>query len=78
MTNRDKTARCITCQRDFHPLGIARHRASHRDKRERCEIDFSDGSTVTYYFDRPPPRVSFSDWQCPPERNAGLTDNVTG
>lgn len=29
---------CKNCKRKFHPLGIARHRAMHRDKKEDCVI----------------------------------------
>jgi len=35
---------CETCQRGFHPLGIMRHRAMHRDKKEDCEIRFLTGT----------------------------------
>jgi hypothetical protein len=38
---------CHTCDREFHSLGIARHRAMHRERREDCKIQYSDG--VTYF-----------------------------
>lgn len=41
--NRSLTAYCKTCDRYFHPLGLARHRAKHRDHKENCEIEFSNG-----------------------------------
>ena len=42
---------CRTCGRDFHYLGIARHRSMHRDKNEDCEIVFSDGTVKTIVVD---------------------------
>jgi hypothetical protein len=33
---------CETCDRWFHHLGIARHRAAHRDRNEDCVIEYSD------------------------------------
>jgi len=45
---RYKNCRCITCEKDFHYLGIARHRAMHRDRREGCIIQYSNGSTYAY------------------------------
>lgn len=50
--NKLKTCRCHTCGRSFHPLGIARHRAMHRDKYEDCTITFKYGRTVTWKFSR--------------------------
>lgn len=47
-----KNCRCITCKKNFHYLGIARHRAMHRDKKEVCEITYTDG--VTYIHDFTP------------------------
>lgn len=44
---------CQTCGRSFHYLGIARHRAMHRDRRERCVIEYSDGSVYEYEYDLP-------------------------
>lgn len=45
---------CYNCKRDFHHLGIARHRAMHRDRREDCEIMFSDGRTIVHRYSRLP------------------------
>ena len=42
---------CHTCDKWFHYLGINRHRASHRDKKERCTITYTYGDTYTFYFD---------------------------
>ncbi len=38
------------CEKKFHQLGIARHRAMHRDRREFCEIELSDGYVREYNF----------------------------
>lgn len=34
-------------------MGIARHRAKHRDKKEYCKIGFTNGIIVDYPFDDP-------------------------
>lgn len=41
---------CYTCERGFHHLGIARHRAKHRDKGENCKIQYSDGRVITFNY----------------------------
>lgn len=41
---------CRTCNKDFLPMGIARHRAMHRDKKEDCTITFTNGETYFYDF----------------------------
>ena len=46
-----KNCYCHTCKKYFHYLGINRHRAMHRDKKEHCKITFTYGNTVTYKFD---------------------------
>jgi len=43
---------CHTCDKDYHHLGIARHRAMHRDKREDCKITYSTGRTYDYDFSK--------------------------
>lgn len=40
-----KTCKCHTCNRWFHPLGIMRHRAMHRDRQEDCRITYTHGDT---------------------------------
>ena len=45
-----KACFCITCAKPFHSLGIARHRAKHREKEEDCKITFSDGRTYEYLY----------------------------
>jgi len=46
---RFKNCYCYTCGKSFHYLGIARHRAKHRDKRQNCKISYTNGDT--YIFD---------------------------
>lgn len=58
MVTNAKNCYCYTCKREFHYLGIARHRAMHRDKKEDCEILFSDGSIyLWHYAERPNTRL---------------------
>ncbi len=47
---RYKDCHCHTCDKDFHHMGIARHRSAHRDKKENCEITFSTGRRLLYQF----------------------------
>ena len=42
-------AYCETCNRYFSKYGIARHRAMHRDKKERCIIELQSGRHLYYY-----------------------------
>jgi hypothetical protein len=44
------TCYCHTCDRWFHYLGIARHRAAHRDKKETCKITYTNGETYLYKY----------------------------
>ncbi len=48
---------CETCKKTFKPMGIARHRAMHRDKKQDCIIsingwkykwNYSTGQTGEY------------------------------
>ncbi len=41
---------CYTCGKEFHSLGIARHRAMHREKYEDCEIAYKDGRTYKHQY----------------------------
>ncbi len=41
---------CHNCKKDFHHLGIMRHRSMHRDRKEKVTITFSKGDTYTYDF----------------------------
>lgn len=45
---RFRTCYCHTCKKSFYPLGIARHRAMHRDKKEDCKITFTHGDAYEY------------------------------
>lgn len=47
---RKKDCYCETCNKYFHHLGIARHRAMHRERKENCVISYSDYSTVFHKF----------------------------
>jgi len=49
VTNK-KNCYCVTCQRAFHYLGIAKHRAAHRKRGEYCEIIYTDGRTFVHDF----------------------------
>lgn len=46
----DKNCYCHTCDKSFHSLGIARHRAMHRDRQEECKITYDDGFTYNHDF----------------------------
>lgn len=50
MTTSNKNCYCLTCEKAFHYLGIARHRAAHRDKREDCKIMYSNGDVYKHAF----------------------------
>lgn len=43
-----KECYCHTCKRNFHYLGITRHRAAHRYRREDCEITYTYGDTYLH------------------------------
>lgn len=45
---REKECFCHTCKREFHYLGITRHRAAHRKRFQDCKITFTHGDTYTY------------------------------
>ncbi len=47
---RDKDCTCHTCDKDFHYLGIARHRAMHREKKENCVITYTHGDTYSHNY----------------------------
>ena len=49
---REKDCHCHTCNKDFHHLGIARHRAMHRDKNQNCKITFSTGKTYLWNYSK--------------------------
>jgi len=52
MIPREKNCHCFTCGRDFHYLGITRHRAMHRDKKEKCKIMYTYGDTYIHDYSK--------------------------
>lgn len=40
---------CTKCEKTFKPLGIARHRAMHREKKENIRI-ITNGYIITDWF----------------------------
>ena len=44
-----KNCYCYTCNKDFHYLGIARHRRSHLDHNEECKIQYTNGEVYIHY-----------------------------
>lgn len=46
----EKACFCYLCNKPFHYLGIARHVAMHRDRKETCLVKYSDGKTYRYQF----------------------------
>ena len=50
---------CHKCKRYFHPLGIMRHRAMHRDKKETVKITFSDGRCSVYDYGKKEPDLIY-------------------
>lgn len=47
---RRRSTYCHTCDRHFHHLGIARHTAMPRDRREDCTVTYTHGDTFTFAF----------------------------
>ena len=47
-----KRCYCHTCNKDYHYLGISRHRAMHRDKQEKCKITYTHGDTYLHCFEK--------------------------
>ncbi|MBA7525253.1 hypothetical protein ES705_17404 [subsurface metagenome] len=47
---RAKGCYCHTCATAYHYLGIARHRAMHRDLGENCKITYTSGDTYVHRF----------------------------
>jgi len=45
-----KNCICHTCNKHFHYLGITRHRAMHRDKKEDCEITYTHGDRYIHKY----------------------------
>lgn len=49
---REKECYCVTCDKEFNSLGIARHRAMHRDRRENCTIVYKNGERRVHLFNK--------------------------
>ena len=47
---RNKACFCYACARYFHYLGIARHRAMHRDRKEDCKIGYTNGNIYNHKY----------------------------
>jgi len=47
---KEKNCYCHTCEKTFHYLGITRHRAMHRDRKEDCKITYTYGDTYIHKF----------------------------
>lgn len=47
-----KDCYCYTCKKEIHHLGIARHRAMHRDKKQDCTIKFSKGDVYSWIYSK--------------------------
>ncbi len=57
----DAYCHCHTCNKTMHSMGIARHRAMHRDKHEDCTITYSGGDTYTSEFSKHKHRVQLNE-----------------
>lgn len=49
-----KDCYCYTCSKAMHHLGVARHRAMHREKKTDCKIKFSGGQIFSWSYAPPP------------------------
>ncbi len=49
---RDKNCYCHTCGKDYHYLGITRHRMGHKNRFEDCKITFTHGNTSSWSFSK--------------------------
>ncbi len=47
-----KNCYCYTCKKPFHYLGITKHRAMHRDKKEDCEIGYTNGKIYMHGYSK--------------------------
>lgn len=46
-----KMWRCINCNKELKTLGMTRHRAMHRDRKEYCQMMDSDGNIHHYHYE---------------------------
>lgn len=44
---------CHNCEKDFHPLGIMRHRKMHIERREVVVITYTGGDTYKHSPEKP-------------------------
>lgn len=49
---RSKNCYCHTCKKYFHWLGIARHRAAHKERFEDCKITYTHGDVGQYEYSK--------------------------
>lgn len=47
-----KTCYCHTCKKELHYLGVAKHRAMHRNKKQDCKITYTHGDTYEYAYSK--------------------------
>jgi len=47
---RYKNCFCYTCKKSFHYLGIARHRAGHKERKEDCKIGYTNGDIYNHRY----------------------------
>ena len=47
-----KNCYCHTCKKDYHYLGITKHRAGHRNRKEDCKITFTHGDTYSWSYSK--------------------------
>ena len=48
----DKNCYCFTCKKELHYLGIASHRAAHRNRSEKCKIMYTNGDVYEHDFSK--------------------------
>lgn len=66
-----KDCYCHTCEKEYHHLGIARHRGMHRDKYEDCEITYSTGKRISHQYSTLRFRIRIKEIS---KRNGGLSE----
>lgn len=45
-----KNCYCHLCEKAFHYLGITRHRAVHKERKENCKITYTNGDTYIHRY----------------------------
>lgn len=69
---RDKNCYCHTCKKDYHYLGITRHRAMHRNKKQNCEITYTNGDTYEHNYEKRGQDKSLQQKNTEQEMNHGI------